>query len=148
MSRFWARIRGWFLGRRPSPDAGRMGERLAASWLEHAKHFRILAVNWRAPRDRRLELDLVARDGDALVFVEVKTRSARALVSGYYAAVAKRKRDAVERAARAFIHGLGERPRTVRYDVVEVSYTRVGEEPEVRHFENVPLFPKGFLRGR
>ena len=34
-----------------------------------------MARNWRSPRDRRDEIDLVCRDGDVLVVCEVKTRS-------------------------------------------------------------------------
>jgi hypothetical protein len=39
-----------------------------------------------------------------------------------------------------------DRPRTVRFDVVEVALPPAGDRgaPEVRHFENVPLFAKHF----
>jgi putative endonuclease len=53
---------------------GRFGEQLAAQHLE-AAGLQILARNWRC---RSGELDLVARDGSQLVFVEVKTRSSLA----------------------------------------------------------------------
>lgn len=128
-------------------DTGSAGELVAARWLEERCGFRILARNWRAPHDRRLEIDLIGREAEALVFVEVKARAANALVPGYFAAVSKRKREALERASRAYVGQLIQKPRTVRFDVVEVLYER-GEVAEVRHYENVPLFPKGFLRGR
>jgi putative endonuclease len=133
-----------------SPDTGGAGaeaERRAAAWLERERGFRILARNWRSPRDRRDELDLVANDGDVLVFVEVKSRPAHALVPGYFAAVKRRKKKAVLRAARNYLSTLRAKPRTVRYDVVEVATHAGGAEPEVRHFENVPLFTKEFWRG-
>ena len=50
---------------------GEQGEQLACQWLE-AKGFSILHRNWRHGRD---EIDIVARDGDFLVVVEVKTRN-------------------------------------------------------------------------
>ena len=50
---------------------GRFGEQLAAEHLVTAG-LTVLATNWRC---RSGELDLVARDGDVLVFVEVKTRT-------------------------------------------------------------------------
>jgi putative endonuclease len=53
---------------------GRHGEELAARHLE-AAGLQILARNWRC---RAGELDIVARDAGALVFVEVKTRSSLA----------------------------------------------------------------------
>ena len=54
---------------------GRWGEHVAATHLE-AKGMLILERNWRCARG---EIDLVAREDDALVFVEVKTRRGRAL---------------------------------------------------------------------
>ena len=49
---------------------GADGERLARRHLEQ-RGYRFVAANWRRPYG---ELDLIMRDGDALVFVEVKTR--------------------------------------------------------------------------
>lgn len=128
--------------------SGARGESLARRHLESIAGMRVIAANWRNPRDRREELDLVALDGEALVFVEVKTRVADALVSGYHAVNARKKR-VVQRAARAYLRGLNPVPRTVRFDIVEVALPRKGGKgaPEVRHFANVPLFPKHFRPG-
>ncbi|MGR0318018.1 YraN family protein [Agromyces sp. ZXT2-3] len=52
-------------------ELGRRGEQVAAEHLE-ARGMRVLDRNWRCPQG---ELDLVLRDGDATVFVEVKTRT-------------------------------------------------------------------------
>ncbi len=49
---------------------GNLGEDLAAAYLAR-QDYTILARNWRT---RRGELDIVARDGNWLVFVEVRTR--------------------------------------------------------------------------
>jgi putative endonuclease len=49
---------------------GAAGEQLARRHLEQ-RGYRFVAANWRRPYG---ELDLIMRDGDALVFVEVKTR--------------------------------------------------------------------------
>ena len=133
------------MSRSANARAGLEGERLAASFLKKNSGLKIVARNWRSPRDRRDEIDLVARDGAVLVFVEVKTRVAGALVPGYYA-VDARKKKVVRRAAEAYLRGLREKPATVRYDVVEVETAPTGESaaPTVRHFENIPLFPKNF----
>jgi putative endonuclease len=127
--------------------AGAWGEAEAAAWLEGQRGFRILARNWRNPRDRRSELDLVARDREVLVFVEVKTRAMGALVGGY-AAVDERKRRALARAGEAYLLALpaSRRPLTYRFDVVEVddpgeAGRRHGAGRGVRHYENVPIFP-------
>jgi putative endonuclease len=140
----FARIKA-ILDKMTSNGSGDRGEKLAARHLIEKAGYRVLAANWRNPRDRRDELDLVALDGETLVFVEVKTRVADALVPGYYA-VNKRKKRVVERAARAYLHGLKQKPHTVRFDIVEVAMSRTGASggPVIRHFENVPLFPKSF----
>ena len=50
---------------------GKQGEDIAATHLTE-KAYRILERNWRY---KRAELDLIAMDGETLVFIEVKTRS-------------------------------------------------------------------------
>ena len=133
-------------------DSGGRGEKLAAEWLRRERGFTVIARNWRSPRDRRDEVDLVCRDGEALVFVEVKTRSPGALGPGYHAVNARKKR-VLLRVAQAYLAGLREKPRTFRLDVVEVVLTPATAPaparaalaaPEILHFENVALFPKHF----
>ena len=124
---------------------GGRGERLAEDFLRD-RGFRVLERNWRNPGDRRGEIDLICSDAGILVFVEVKTRAARALVPGYFA-VGRRKRLALRRAAEAYLRGLPAPPRTFRLDVVEVSIPGgqpPGPAPEILHFENIPLFSKYF----
>lgn len=136
----------WHLFRPES--AGARGESLARQHLEAVVGLRIVTTNWRNPRDRREELDLVAMDGEVMVFVEVKARVASARVSGYHA-VNRRKKQVVQRAARAYLRGLKPAPRAVRFDIVEVAFPCKGsrDAPEVRHFANVPLFPKYYRPG-
>jgi putative endonuclease len=130
-------------GKEPDLAAvGAAGELAAAKFLR-ARGLRVVTRNWRNPRDRRDELDLVCRDGDALVFVEVKTRAASALVPGYYT-VDRRKKKVLRRTVTAYLRGLRPPPATFRFDVVEVATFADARPPEVRHFENVPLFSKHF----
>ena len=139
----WQRLKTW-LGDLPfirSAATGERGERLAADFLQRLG-YAVVARNWRNPRDKRDELDLVCTDGEVLVFVEVKARAAEALVPGFYA-VNTRKKKVVLRAAKAYLRKLNPRPHTYRFDVMEVSIRGDGT-PEVRHYENVELFPKHF----
>jgi putative endonuclease len=140
----WLSIILRWLGR---GDAGARGERLAADFLQRERGFAIVARNWRNPRDRRDELDLVCRDGDALVFVEVKTRSSAALVTGYHA-VDRRKKRVLLRASSAYLRQLRPPPRTFRLDIVEVMMPEEGGPPVISHFANIPLFPKFHGMGR
>jgi putative endonuclease len=120
---------------------GEAGEKAAEKHLVQTKGLKVLARNWRHGRD---ELDLVCRDGDLLVFVEVKTRRSGAKVPGYFA-VNQRKKKALMRAIRAYRARLSPKPKAIRFDVVEVEWG--GKAPgTIRHFENVPIFSKGFAR--
>lgn len=92
-----------------------VGEDSAAGHLE-SKGMRVLCRNWRC---RFGELDLVALDGDTLVFVEVKCRTRDRLYDPALA-VDQRKQHRVRRLAEAYI--VMERPhfRDCRFDVVSV----------------------------
>ena len=129
---------------KPESGAGERGERLAAEWLERERRFKVLARNWRSPKDRRDEIDLVCEDGGALVFVEVKARAAGALVPGYHA-VDRNKKRALRRAIRTYLAQLREKPRTFRFDIVEIAFPLTANAaPQILHFENVALFSKHF----
>ena len=135
---FWQAISRrleWFF---PRKTLGQRGEAAAARFLRR-RGYKILA---RSDRFGPGELDLVALDRKTIVFVEVKTRSAGALVSGYYA-VDRRKKRALFRAIHAYLTQLRVRPRTFRFDVAEVILAG-NIPPQVLHFQNVPLFPKGY----
>jgi putative endonuclease len=142
---FWSKLRALLPANSPAPDSGSQGERLASVHLQRDHGFRLVASNWRNPTDRREEIDLVMRDGEVLVFVEVKTRSARAIVSGYHAVTAKKKK-VLRRACAAYLARLKPRPATFRFDVVEVELPPAGTaaEPIVRHYSNVPLFRQDY----
>ncbi len=134
------------LARRPAPtasaEAGARGEQAAADFLRARHGFAIVTRNWRSPRDQRDEIDLVCRDGDVLVFVEVKARAEGALVAGFDT-VNERKKRALRRAVHAYLGALNPPPRTFRFDVAEVTLS-ARLPVQVHHFANVPLFPKGY----
>jgi putative endonuclease len=77
---------------------GEIGEEAACQYLREAG-YRIVTRNWGT---RFGEIDIVARDGDVLVFVEVKTR--RGQESGVAeAAVGPAKQRRLTAAAKAFL---------------------------------------------
>ena len=121
---------------------GEAGERVAERYLRREKGFKRIARNWRNPQDRREEIDLVMKDGEVLVFVEVKTRAMDALVPGYHAVDAA-KRKILRRGIAAYLRGLSTQPVTHRLDVVEVGWPVEGrkEPPKLRHIERVALKP-------
>jgi putative endonuclease len=107
-------------------DVGWLGEQLAALHLSQ-EGCKVLYQNYRCPEGG--EADLVLRDRNALVFVEVKTRSNRDPVHRPRDAVDREKRDLIRRASRSWRSLLEIRP-GYRYDIVEVLLQR-GERPQV-----------------
>ncbi|HEX5204414.1 MAG TPA: YraN family protein [Actinoplanes sp.] len=94
---------------------GAYGERVAARYLQEAGLV-VLHRNWRCPDG---ELDLVLRDGDVLVFCEVKTR--RTDLFGTPAeAVTPDKVRKLRHLANRWLEETGLHARTLRFDVVEV----------------------------
>src|SRR5690606_32348016 len=96
---------------------GRHWERKAERHLK-AKGLRPITRNWRYKRG---EVDLVMWDGSILVFVEVRARSANALVQGYHS-IRKHKRDVLRQTCRAYLNQLGEKPAHYRFDVLQVRF--------------------------
>ena len=91
--------------------AGGAAEDLAARYLE-GQGLAIVERNWRC---RAGEIDLVARDGATLVFVEVRLRTSAAF-GGAAASVDAHKQRRVLRAARTYLSGRPDTP--CRCDVV------------------------------
>lgn len=115
-------------------DIGRAGEEMAARLLREKG----LAIVERRVRFRRGEIDIVARDGEEWVFVEVKTRASDA--AGHSSeALTPRKIAALERAVSQYIHErrLGDAP--VRCDLVTIDFTADGKA-EIGHYPGGIVF--------
>lgn len=127
IAELWAVLRTWWQVRPVRADLGSLGERRAA---EHYRRqgARCLAMNWRHGRD---ELDLVVLEGEVLVFVEVKTRTAEVGGEGYWA-VNRRKKTALRRAAAGWMRQIGGKCHT-RFDVVEVLVCKKGTVRLLQH---------------
>ena len=96
-------------------ELGRRGEDAARVYLERVG-FEVLDTNWRTKAG---EVDIVARDGDALVLVEVKTR--RSLAAGTAEeAVSPTKQKRLGRLGAAYLQQMPEQPEAVRFDVVTI----------------------------
>jgi putative endonuclease len=109
---------------------GELGERAAKKFLQQAG-LKFLAANFRSQRG---EIDLIFRDGDCLVFAEVKTRSSEAWTRPA-AAVDARKRRLLSLTALDYLQLLKNPPVKFRFDIVEVLLAD-GQVREVRHLPN------------
>lgn len=119
-------MRGWL-----SKRFGDRGERAAARYLRR-RGYRILT---RQAATRIGEIDLIALDGECIVFVEVKTR--RDLTAGHPAeAVTFNKQKKLTALALSYLkrHGLLERP--ARFDVVTVLWPQGARKPAIEHFQS------------
>jgi len=111
----------------PRQTLGELGETLACDELRRRGY----AILERRYRTRYGEIDIVARHGDVLVFVEVKARRGDAFGSGA-AAVTPNKQRRVARMAADFLVRRRLQDRPCRFDVVSVA---MGEErPRIEVF--------------
>jgi putative endonuclease len=109
---------------------GQLGERAAKKHLQR-QGLKYLTANFRTDRG---EIDLVMRDKDCLVFVEVKTRSSEEWVRPAAAVDAERRRR-LTRAGLDYLRLLRNPPVKVRFDIVEVLLAD-GVVREIRHLPN------------
>ena len=106
---------------------GQLGERAAKRHLKR-QGLKFLTANFRTERG---ELDLIFRDQDCLVFIEVKTRSSEEWVRPAKA-VDKERRQRLTRAALDYLRLLNNPAVKFRFDIVEVLLDS-GQVREVRH---------------
>lgn len=109
---------------------GRRGEDLAVRFL-FAAGMEILHRNWRY---RHCEVDIIARDGNVLVFVEVKTRSSP--IHGLPEAfVDNRQKRCLMDAADEFLVRFSE-PKELRFDIIAINLCLDSDDYELEHFED------------
>ena len=109
---------------------GRRGEDIACNLLR-AKMVDVLLRNFKCSKG---EIDIIARDGAILCFVEVKTRrhSARYRpVSG----LSSRQKDRIYRAAFTYLREIDQPVTPFRFDLIEVIFSRF-DVKEIRHWPN------------
>lgn len=110
---------------------GQRGEDAAARYLEEQCGYTILDRNYGRTTG---EIDIIAKDGDTWVFIEVKTRT-----SFYYGwpseAVEKRKQRKMGRTAEAYLYYHHGWDRPCRFDVIEIIQDP-RQELKLNHIKN------------
>ncbi|MHB1315250.1 MAG: YraN family protein [Christensenellales bacterium] len=115
-------------------NRGEAGEEKACIFLVN-KGYEVIIRNYRTPYG---ELDIVARNGDTLAIVEVKSRgSARYGSPAEY--VTKKKRQKICRAAGIYLSKMEDSHCNIRFDIIEV-YLRDGK---INHIPNAFAFEIG-----
>ena len=107
-------------------ETGRVGEELAAAFVGRLG-YRVVVRNFRC---RAGEIDLVALDGDTVVFLEVRTRSGAGRGTPLES-VDGRKQAQVGRVARHYLAMRGWHERAARFDVIGIRWD--ADPPSVEH---------------
>ena len=108
---------------------GKKSESLAATFLKKNK-YKIIAENYRT---RLGEVDIIAEDGDALAFVEVKSGRSDQFGSPKWA-VTPRKQRKITMVALQYLKATNQSNRRARFDVVSIRYA--GNNPEIELIKN------------
>jgi putative endonuclease len=119
---------------------GVLGESAAKKFLKQ-QGLKFLAANFRSPRG---EIDLVFRDGDGLVFVEVKTRSSEEWSRP--AAVDAERRRRLSQCGLDYLRLLKNPRVKIRFDIVEVLLAD-GKVREIRHLPDTFTMARPFRYG-
>lgn len=125
------------------PEIGELGEILAAKHLRQLGR-KVLFRNYRGVH--RGEVDIVARHGQTLTFVEVKTRTSTAFGRPADAVNAEKQR-LIQRGAQDWLRQLGNPRLSFRFDIAEVILIP-GEVPYIHLIENAFVLPDSSTRGR
>lgn len=96
-------------------EIGRKGENLAVTLCKSKKYI-IIEQNYRTPFG---EIDIIAKDGNILVFIEVKTRSGYAY-GAPFEAVTHRKREKIKKVAMSYMKRF-KKEMPCRFDVISIS---------------------------
>ena len=115
-------------------DIGEYGEKLALDFLK-AQGYQILETNWRIGK---AELDIIAKLGSELIFIEVKTRSSDTF-SKPEDAINRKKIRLLGQAAARYMEQIGHEGE-IRFDVISI-VDRKNQQPSLRHLVDA-FFPK------
>lgn len=127
----WEQIKNWWRQWRAPKSLGARGEAAAARFLKRRGYI----IVGRSERDRIGEIDLVAVDGQTVVFVEVKTR--RHHESGHPAeAVDDDKQHRITRTALSYLRRHDLLENAARFDVVAVTWPDGEKKPAFQHYKN------------
>jgi len=113
-------------------QTGDLGEELAVHYLEQLGYL-IKERNWRC---RSGEIDLIARLGDQLIFVEVRTRSSSSRFGTAAESVSYRKQNKVRQTAQVYLTMSAIANTPIRFDVITVMLNKDNSAKQIDHYKN------------
>ena len=112
-------------------DVGILGEKLAKDFLKK-KGYRIIETNYRSPEG---EIDIIARHGDSLVFIEVRTKTSREFGSPEES-ITLTKMGRIKATAAHYQQTHSNLPALWRIDVVAIELNPKGKPSRIELIEN------------
>lgn len=111
-------------------DKGRQGEKIAAEYLIKSG-YKIIETNWHYSKNA--EIDIIAQDGDCIVFIEVKTRTN--LNYGHpFESISPTKIQKINTAILGYLKILNRKYKSYRIDCIAV----IGlNNPKIEHLKNL-----------
>lgn len=110
---------------------GDQGERTAVRFLKQ-QGYSILARQYRTDLG---EIDIIALDGETIVFIEVKTRKSNAKGEPFEA-VTRHKQSQLTRLACSFLKKQQMLKQPARFDIISILWCSESSTPEIQHFQN------------
>ncbi len=110
---------------------GKLGEKLAADHLI-SQHCHILKRDFKSRKGG--QVDLVVRDSETLVFVEIKTRTSQDFQRAFYA-VSENQKKRIKQSAGEWMRQLAPQTPPLRFDIIEV-YLEAHQKPKFYWFKD------------
>jgi putative endonuclease len=102
---------------------GRQGERIARRFLRN-KFYDIFMMNYKVKKG---EIDIIARDGETLCFVEVKTRKySKEKINDKKVIVSDKQIKRIQNASKDYLYEIGNPEVQYRYELIEIFLTGFG----------------------
>ena len=111
---------------------GERGEGMARAYLK-SKGYELVTNNFRCPQG---EVDIIAKDGPCLVFVEVRTRRRVSWYGTPQESISKSKRQKLIATAETYLQSIPSAPEDWRIDVIAIRLDKKGSVWPVDHIEN------------
>jgi len=108
-------------------ELGQKGEKLAAEFIR-SKGYQIVETNYRYKRN---EIDIIAKNSDLLVFIEVKARSYTTFGDPEQAVTSNKAKHIFEAAENYIFENNWNG--NIRFDIISILF---GRDPEIIHFED------------
>ena len=121
----------WLKKKTTTAVTGRLGETLALEFLLGLR-YAIIEKNYRKPFG---EVDIIARDRDTLVFIEVKTRQSTVFGTPFEAVDARKQRQ-LSRVALEYLQTRGRADTPARFDVIAVRLDLDNRPAAIEHLKN------------